>query len=83
MEANERKVSTRVQGAAWRRRDAPKARGVSFPERHGGLVEIRREMRKRRKVEEERHVRGMPVEEEDERVLMKGLGKPEAYFFQV
>ena len=36
MEANERKVSTRVRGAAWRRRDAPKARGVSFPERHGG-----------------------------------------------
>ena len=35
MEASEKKVSTRVRGAAWRRKDAPKARGVSFPGRHG------------------------------------------------
>ena len=41
MEANKRKVSTRVQGAAWRRRDAPKARGVSSWERHGGMEEMR------------------------------------------
>ncbi len=40
MEASEKKVSTRVRGAAWRRRDAPKARGVSFWERHGGIEEM-------------------------------------------
>ena len=39
MEASEKKVSTRVRGAAWRRKDAPKARGVSFPERHGRVKE--------------------------------------------
>ena len=39
MEASEKKVSTRVRGAAWRRKDAPKARGVSFPGRHGGMEE--------------------------------------------
>ena len=53
MEANERKVSTRVQGAAWRRRDAPTARGVSFWERHGGDEEEMRgaeqETREKRK----------------------------------
>ena len=41
MEASEKKVSTRVRGAAWRRKDAPKARGVSFPERHGGMKEMK------------------------------------------
>ena len=72
METNERKVSTRVQGAAWRRRDAPKARGVSFLERHGGVEEKR-----------EGH-KGIPAgEEEDERVSVESLGKPEAYFFFV
>ena len=39
MEASEKKVSTRVQGAEWRRKDAPKARGVSFSERHGRMEE--------------------------------------------
>ena len=39
MEASEKKVSTRVRGAAWRLKDAPKARGVSFWERHGGMEE--------------------------------------------
>ena len=47
MEASEEKVSTRVRGAAWRRKDAPKARGVSFPERHGGVEELK-EMEKKR-----------------------------------
>ena len=42
MEASEEKVSTRVRGAAWRRKDAPKARGVSFPERHGDKRTARR-----------------------------------------
>ena len=46
MEASEKKVSTRVRGAAWRRKNAPKARGVSFPGRHGG-VEEQGEMSKR------------------------------------
>ena len=41
METSEKKVSTRVRGAAWRRKDAPKARGVSFPERHGGVEEMK------------------------------------------
>ena len=41
MEASEKKVSTRVRDAAWRRKDAPKALGVSFPERHGGVEEIK------------------------------------------
>ena len=43
METSEKKVSTRVRGAAWRRKDAPKARGVSFPERHGGVEEMKEE----------------------------------------
>ena len=47
MEASEKKVSTRVQGAEWRRKDAPKARGVSFSgrhgsERHGGVEELKK-----------------------------------------
>ena len=46
MEASEKKVSTRVRGAAWRRKDAPKARGVSFPGRHE-RVEEQGEMSKR------------------------------------
>ncbi|MFR8139288.1 MAG: hypothetical protein ACLU71_12185 [Blautia hansenii] len=41
MEASEKKVSTRVRGAAWRRKDAPKARGVSFPGRHGRVEEMK------------------------------------------
>ena len=51
MEASEKKVSTRVQGAAWRRKDAPKARGVSFWERHGGVVEMREEEQMKRSKE--------------------------------
>ena len=39
MEASEKKVSTRVRGAAWRQKAAPKAQGVSFWERHGGVKE--------------------------------------------
>ena len=39
----EKKVSTRVRGAAWRLKDAPKARGVSFWERHGGMEEKKEE----------------------------------------
>ena len=46
MEASEKKVSTRVRGAVWRRKDAPKARGVSFPGRHG-RVEEQGEMNKK------------------------------------
>jgi len=48
MEASEKKVSTRVRGAAWRRKDAPKARGVSFWERHGGMEEKRDRREERR-----------------------------------
>ena len=48
MEASEKKVSTRVRGAAWRRKDAPKARGVSFPGRHGGVEEMREERQMRK-----------------------------------
>lgn len=59
MEAIEKKVSTRVRGAAWRRKDAPKARGVSFPERHGGVEEMK-EMEEKR---EERD--GMSAGEEE------------------
>lgn len=43
MEASEKKVSTRVRGAVWRQKDAPKARGVSFWERHGGMEEKKEE----------------------------------------
>ena len=39
MEASKKKVSTRVRGAAWRRKDAPKARGMSFPGRHKRVEE--------------------------------------------
>ena len=52
MEAIEKKVSTRVRGAAWRRKDAPKARGVSFPERHE-WVEEQREMNKKQQEDRE------------------------------
>lgn len=52
MEASEKKVSTRVRGAAWRRKDAPKARGVSFPGRHGGVKELK-EMEEKREEHEE------------------------------
>ena len=73
MEASEKKVSTRVRGAAWRRKDAPKARGVSFPGRHGRMEEI----------EEKREERdGMPAKE-DKRVSVESFGKPEAYFFRI
>ena len=48
MEASEKKVSTRVRGAAWRRKDAPKARGVSFPGRHERVEEKRDRGEKRR-----------------------------------
>ena len=51
MEASEKKVSTRVRGAAWRRKDAPKARGVSFPGRHVGMEE---KEEKEERVERER-----------------------------
>ena len=52
METSEKKVSTRVRGAAWRRKDAPKARGVSFPERHEG-VEEQGEMNKKQQEDRE------------------------------
>ena len=51
MEASEKKVSTRVRGAAWRRKDAPKARGVSFPGRHGGMEELKDMEEKREECE--------------------------------
>ena len=52
MEASEKKVSTRVRGAAWRRKDAPKARGVSFPGRHRGMEELK-DMEENREEREE------------------------------
>ena len=60
MEASEEKVSTRVRGAAWRRKNAPKARGVSFPGRHRGTEELK-EMEEKR---EERD--GMSAGEDDD-----------------
>ena len=61
MEASEKKVSTRVRGAAWRRKDAPKARGVSFPGRRGGVKELK-EMEEKREEREE-----IPVGEEGQK----------------
>ena len=58
METSEKKVSTRVRGAAWRRKDAPKARGVSFPGRHGGMEE-QGEMNKKTARREDREERKM------------------------
>ena len=59
MEASEKKVSTRVRGAAWRRKDAPKARGCVFlgktrrgAEEMSGEVDEREE-----RVERERSVK--------------------------
>ena len=66
MEASEKKVSTRVRGAVWRRKDAPKARGVSFSERHGRAKEKKGIEEKR---EEERDV--MPAGEDDDGKLWK------------
>lgn len=57
MEASEKKVSTRVRGAAWRRKDAPKARGVSFPERHEGVEEQGEMNKKQQEDREERKMR--------------------------
>ena len=57
MEASEKKVSTRVRGAAWRRKDAPKARGVSFPGRHGGMEEQGKMNKKQQEDREERKMR--------------------------
>ena len=76
METSEKKVSTRVRGAAWRRKDAPKARGVSFPGRHGRMEELKEMEEKREECE------GMPAEE-DKRVSVESFGKPEAYFFHI
>ena len=61
METSEKKVSTRVRGAAWRRKDAPKARGVSFPGRHGGLEEKRDREEMPAGEEEESTPEKMPV----------------------
>lgn len=61
MEASEKKVSTRVRGAAWRRKNAPKARGVSFPRRHGGMEELK-DMEENREEREE-----IPVGEEGQK----------------
>lgn len=57
MEASEKKVSTRVRGAAWRRKDAPKARGVSFPGRHEGVEEQGEINKKHQENREERKMR--------------------------
>lgn len=57
MEASEKKVSTRVRGAAWRRKDAPKARGVSFPGRHEGVEEHGEINKKQQENREERKMR--------------------------
>ena len=80
MEANERKVSTRVQGAAWRRRDAPKARGVSFPGRHGRMEELKEMEEKRDRSTPERMPAGIGREKQD---MTESFGKPKAYFFYV
>lgn len=76
MEASEKKVSTRVRGAAWRRKDAPKARGVSSRERHGGMEELKDMEEKRKECE------GLPAEE-GKRVSVESFGKSKAYFFHV
>ena len=55
--ASEKKVSTRVRGAAWRRKDAPKARGVSFPGRHEGVEEQGEINKKQQENREERKMR--------------------------
>lgn len=80
MEASEEKISTRVRGAAWRRKDAPKARGVSFPGRHGGVEELKEMEKKRDRSTPERMPAGIGREKQD---MTESFGKPKAYFFYV
>ena len=97
MEASEKKVSTRVRGAAWRRKDAPKARCVSFPGRHGGVKEMKEQSEReisegmpgkydrgclQEKRRTEAHMREYLWEHGRERRNMtESFGKSEAYFF--
>ena len=80
MEASEKKVSTRVRGAAWRRKDAPKARGVSFHGRHGGMKELKEMEEKGDRSTPERMPAGTGRKKQD---IMESFGKPKAYFFHV
>ena len=67
MEASEKKVSTRVRGAAWRRKDAPKARGVSFPGRHEGVEELKEMEKKRDRSTPERMPAGIGREKQQKK----------------
>ena len=78
MEASEKKVSTRVRGAAWRRKDAPKARGVSFHGRHGGMKELKEMEEKRDGSTHESMSEGTGIEKRD---MPESFEKPEAYSF--